>query len=390
MFKKLLTDKNLRWLFQTLVLSLFLNIIFVSLFFYFLVRQNPFPFEFDYTPTLLQKVKPLTNKEQIEELYLLSYEKLFDQLNDDKVLEDGYSKRDLALSILVEKYHFDLKRALKKNALSTKVMECDGRCLPLFPGLKASDFELIKTFAIKEKWPFTAKGLFALTKAKGLEKEPTLALAFLQTPEFQLVESLFKDSKVPIKKKWLLTMILEGDVSYFLQYYQEQTKTFDLSEEKRESFLVNYIKAGSKTAASLLLMTDWDFALRRLDDQTLLCVLDLLPSNSKKASFFAKELLKFPRSDLVLGKARKLAGIEDAKEVAQIRPPRPSIGELRPQFRDRPPSSPSPNQHIIQNGETLFTIARKYHVSMEDLKRINQLPSTSITPGKTLKLPPRN
>lgn len=385
MFKKLLIDKNLRWLFQTLALSLILNVVFVSIFFYFLIRENPFPFEFDHNPAALQKTVVTCNKDQIASFYNLSYEALFEELNHDELLEDGYAKRDLALSILVGKHHFDLKRALKKNVIASKFIGYEKETLPLFPGLKTNDFQEIKSFAFKEKWPFTCKGLITIAKAKGLEKDHSLAITIAQTTEFQLVESLFKEVKVPIKRKWLLAMILESDVENFIQIYDSQTKNLDLSESKRQQLLVTYIKKGSQSAVSLLLLTDWDFALKRLDDETLLLVLNQLPINSKKAVLFASELLKMPRSDLVLKKAAELTG---SKEVAQIRPPRASVGELRPKFRDKPPSSPSPSQHVIQNGETLFTIARKYHVSMQELKRINQLPSTSITPGKTLKIPP--
>ena len=45
--------------------------------------------------------------------------------------------------------------------------------------------------------------------------------------------------------------------------------------------------------------------------------------------------------------------------------------------------------HKIRSGETLSTIARRYRVTVTDLKRWNNLKSTNIVAGKTLKVYPR-
>ena len=45
--------------------------------------------------------------------------------------------------------------------------------------------------------------------------------------------------------------------------------------------------------------------------------------------------------------------------------------------------------HKIRSGETLSTIARRYHVTITDLKRWNGLKSSNIVAGKTLKIYPR-
>ena len=50
----------------------------------------------------------------------------------------------------------------------------------------------------------------------------------------------------------------------------------------------------------------------------------------------------------------------------------------------------APRQHIIKKGETLARIAKVYAVSLEDLRRWNNLSrDTSLRPGQTLKIHPR-
>jgi membrane-bound lytic murein transglycosylase D len=45
--------------------------------------------------------------------------------------------------------------------------------------------------------------------------------------------------------------------------------------------------------------------------------------------------------------------------------------------------------HKIRSGESLSTIARRYRVTITDLKRWNNLRSNNIVAGKTLKIYPR-
>ncbi|MFZ0566133.1 MAG: LysM peptidoglycan-binding domain-containing protein, partial [Chlamydiales bacterium] len=141
----------------------------------------------------------------------------------------------------------------------------------------------------------------------------------------------------------------------------------------------------------LLLVTDFQFATRKLDDSQVCQVLHLLSVKSNEALSFAKKMAASNRGDLVCREAKEwLADILELseEEVAGRFVPRPGIGELRPIFRDPPPASPPPQVHLIQPGESLWLIARKYSVSIDALIEFNHLPSTVIRPGQTLKIPP--
>jgi len=45
------------------------------------------------------------------------------------------------------------------------------------------------------------------------------------------------------------------------------------------------------------------------------------------------------------------------------------------------------NTHVVQSGESLKLIARKYGTNWQAIKRVNNLQSTTISPGQILKLP---
>ena len=52
------------------------------------------------------------------------------------------------------------------------------------------------------------------------------------------------------------------------------------------------------------------------------------------------------------------------------------------------PIPAQPNFHLVKKGETLFSLAKKYEVSLKELKKWNNLTSNLIKPGQKLKLQP--
>lgn len=376
-----------KWIFQTLLLSGCLNLIFLGIFFHFLIKENPFPFEFEYRTATAQQLTSFSHLEECRAFARLPLDKLIQELNNKEPVEDGYLKRDISLGFLGSVHHIDTKRALHKPFLPERFITLEpGVTLTVFPSLTDADFQNVIAFLKTEKWPFTSHGLFELLGKRGVDSDATLVTAFLQTPEWAIVEALFNKTSTSLKKRWLLSLVLEGKFETLATFLEMQKKNYSLDENARQQFLLTYLKAGSKTAAALLLVTDRPWALRKLDDGALSYLLDLLPPSTPQAKAFAKEILSLPRSDAIHEKARLLAGVEK-KEVAQIRPPRAATGELRPKVRDKPPSSPSPSQHIIQHGETLWTIAKKHKTSVDELKKINHLATDKAPVGKTLKLP---
>ena len=62
-----------------------------------------------------------------------------------------------------------------------------------------------------------------------------------------------------------------------------------------------------------------------------------------------------------------------------------SIGQILDLSND---SHSSSNYYVVQKGDTLYSIAKKYNLSVSDLISFNQLMSTTLTIGQTLSLSP--
>jgi membrane-bound lytic murein transglycosylase D len=47
-----------------------------------------------------------------------------------------------------------------------------------------------------------------------------------------------------------------------------------------------------------------------------------------------------------------------------------------------------PAVHVVKRGETLFAIAERYGLEVQDLKRWNRIRSTALVAGQRLRLQP--
>ena len=249
-------------------------------------------------------------------------------------MQQGNRVRDFALGVLAASHDFDLERGLGKSALAKKHWKWEGGSLVLFPGLKTEDFTTLQTFALSEKWPLTAKGLYTCIQLEGIGNcDPELVTFFCHTPHFILLETLMARSERPIKKRKVLELALECGWERINAYLDEQAAAADFSSALRETFLLDAIQAGSKTALSLLSLTDPDIEI---------------------ASHFYEK---------------------------------PGLKTLRPVFRESPPAAPDPRTHVVQPGESLWLIAQRYHIPVTKLVEANHLPTDTIRPGQLIKIP---
>lgn len=300
---------QIRRLTIALFVSGVLNIVLISVFFYWLVK--------DTTPTPYFELKPANRQEQqlpiavehsnsevIRYLRKMPKEQLIARLSNSQLVENGYTLRDLALASLVAFQNFDINRALGLNPSQQKRTivygtRTDGRPAELivYPGLSDKQYEAIITFATTERWPLTGKGLFlTLRKKDGTSRDESLSDAFFLTPEFLAVETLFARSKVTVTKPELLSVLLQGDWSSISTFFEQQKVSQDLSSARRQRFLLDYVVHKSKAAAQLLLKTDLNVA-HRLNDAHVVLLLQLLEDKTPESEQFALSLLSSPRSD---------------------------------------------------------------------------------------------
>ncbi|MCH9627358.1 MAG: hypothetical protein S4CHLAM2_09970 [Chlamydiales bacterium] len=377
-------SKKNRWLVQTLILSALLNVALVGVFFYFLIRDNPL--HFHYQPKVEVKAENRSlNSTFVARLQTLSFEELVELLSDQQMVGQGYRVRDFAAAALVKVHAFDLRRALGNRLLSERRWDLGDQTLTLYPGLTEEDCADLALFARTERFPFKVKKL--LEKIDLEQRDPELLAYFCHTPEFILVETLFVRTQLPISKGTLLNLVCEGGWERLARFVEAQQQQSDFSDLVRREFLLDYVAGASKTAAYLLLITDFDFALNQLDDHQMVSVLQLLDVKTQEAMHFMQALSTSLRSEAVCQQAVQRLAEFGEEEVAGRYVPRPSVGQLRPVFRESPPAAPAPSMHLVQPGESLWLIAQKYRVPVELLMEVNGLHSTVIQPGKSLQIP---
>jgi len=309
-----LSAKRIRGLTQALMFSGALNVVTLSLFLYWMLRERPpTPYCESKPASLEQQQIPLADQrgwaEVMESLSKLSFAHLVDLLTHTQLIENGYAERDVALACLIAFHHFDVYRALPKepklHQRRLMLWQPKGRELsvPLivYPDLTQEQFDAIIQFARTERWPLTAEGLFLfLHKQKELDKvEESLIETFILTPEFWTVEVLFKRSGQPPNKMELLRLLLEGNWRLLKTFVDQQRALHDSSDARRQRLLLDYLQAGSSTAALLLLKMEWEFSVKKLDDLQVLAIIKLMPAEAPESGRFAKEMLRSPRSTQV-------------------------------------------------------------------------------------------
>lgn len=427
------SSDQIKSLTKALLLSGVLNIVLMGLLFYWLIKESPPRPYFELKPADQQEQQaPLavdhSSAEILRNFRLLSLEQLVAKLSNTQLVENGFSQRDLALAALVTFHHFDLSRALSKQPTPSQqrkvVIGKNRRNMPvevvIYPALSDVQYQDIIRFAHTERWPVTSQGLFKLLSKQQDQADPTLVDAFYFTPEFQAVETIFKRSEVQVEKPELLKVILQGDWNLLSGFAEQQRIAQDLSPAKRQRFMLDYIERKSQAAAYLLLKTDREFAGRKLDDNHVMLILDMIAETTPEAARFVLMLLTSPRNDqvrqLAAGRLFEYAGeqkpeknlyqaalsrflphlVVPQKGVEVPKATKPVLSKNSGQVAALPaiksqvkkPVTPRVQTYTVQNGDSLWKIAKRFKVDVKQLKAYNNLKSDVLKPGSTLKIPP--
>lgn len=401
--------KKGRFLTQALIFSGALNIGLLTSFFYLIAREKKESVAFELQP-VSEPQRQLTNAETIAQFATMSYAELIDQLGNPEPIEAGYKKRDLALASLAAFHFINLDKALHGSPLQKRILSYQRKDGPeqvdimVYPGLSEDQFQGIAQFIKTEKFPLTTKGLFFELKQSKMPREPSLLEAFYLTPEFTTLMTLFNRAGVPLPSEYVVEVIAQGDWSLLEQFTQEQKLSQDLSPIRLKNLLSSYIRCRSVLAAKILLEWDRDFILKKLEDPDLMAFLDLFSTKTGALETFLKEIITSPRSDAVWKKAA-----EKLYAFAELPCPDPydHLVTLQTFAKDRLPllSKPATQEpvaaampppailvkgkrtHVVQSGENLWKIARKYKVSIDALKKANHLETDKLRPGKELVIP---
>lgn len=427
-----------------LVISGGLNILLLSGVFYWWFKESTPSAYIEHKPALKQQQEmPLAsergNAELIHYFRSLSFEQLVDKLSNQQLIENGYSQRDIALASLVTFHHLDLTRALvghvqpsqDRAIIYGQLKSGKPALITVYPGLSDQQFQAIIDFVKTERWPLTSKGLFwALKRSNSIE--PTMFDAFAMTPEFLSVELLFNRSGAHVLKEDLQNMLLDGTWAMLSDFYEKQKQVQDLSPARRQRFLLEYIDRRSKAAAYVMLKIDGDFALKKLDDEHVVALLRLMSDKTPESEKFALNLLTRPRGDAVwkiaAAKLYQYAGesipeknlhhlamlrfnpghiltevpqvkIEPVKVEQKIKKETTRISSnikkepvissniKKETAKVKMPQPQKDRLYIVQDGDSLWKISRRFDIDIDVLRNYNKLKSDFLKPGTSLKIP---
>ena len=219
--------------------------------------------------------------------------------------------------------------------------------------------------------------------------DDALVQSFAKTPAFTLVQTLFARSEEEISKGTVLKLLIEGNQQTLDLFVEKQRLGSDFSARQRQEFLLDYVELGSKTAAYLLVMIDLEYALL-LPNPEVEHLLDLMDEPTPEAISFTEEILEKKRSPSV--HERALYRLSDytgksTDELAARYDQYENNENLRPLFRQQVPVTQTQRTHIVQPGESLWLLAKRYKVDMRKIMVTNNLSSTVLQPGQMLKIP---
>jgi hypothetical protein len=345
----------------------------------------------------------IANRQLLSGMLKLSFSELIATLTNKEPVEDGYTKRDLALSALTVSHFFNLEKALSSSPIQRRAVALSPeQTVELYPGLTDEEFQAVIRYAYQEKWPLTSKGLFlSLKKWPKNGREPSLCEAFFATPEFYALQALFQKTEAPQDPHFLLDLSLDGSWDILDHFASEQRKSLDLSLDKRRALLLSYLTVKAPTAAALLLKSDFQFAKTRMVDEGVLMIIDLLREKSPEAERYCIDLLHSPRTDAVCkAAAEKLYAFAGERvplpfdrETAIARFAAPASSNPAPLVAKAPPPKAAAlpvgfcREHTVQDGDTLWKIARQYKVTVEELVQMNGLEKDRLHPGMVLRVP---
>jgi hypothetical protein len=408
--------RRTKWLTQALIISGTLNIGLIATFVYFVLKEKQETLAIELKPAPKDASTVITNAQLLRSYTLLPYQELLLRLENKDLIEEGLTGRDLGLACLVAFHHFNLDKALgglplqKRTILFTNNEGQETIDVPVFPGLADYQFQAIIHYAKTEKWPLTSQGLFYELKRSPCPRDPTLLDTFYLSPEYRAVDTLLTKTGIHISREQIIDLICSGEWKILFDFTQQQRVFLDLSPDRRRLLLLEYLNHHSKLAAKILLDADRDFISKRLDDAQILTILDLYPDKSPVLENCAKELLASPRTDAVRKRAASILFALAGESLPEPYHHQLALQRFLPQFAPKsveqslpamitstkapipaaPPAKPKKKLHTVEQGDSLWKIARKYHVSIEEIMRINHMDTEKLRLGKQLEIPEKS
>ena len=112
-----------------------------------------------------------------------------------------------------------------------------------------------------------------------------------------------------------------------------------------------------------------------------------VPSDSPRTLLLPTGAIESLVAALTVGASEPVAQVNTREQNAGPSNNLPLPNEPMPAPRDNSPAPPPPAQHHrVRKGDTLWSIAHRYHVSVKDLRRWNHLHDSDVHPGEELRV----
>lgn len=400
--------KQIRSLTFALFISASLNLVLVAFIFYWALTDRPPTPYCEVASSIELKEKPIaanvTNAHLLRAFNALPYEQLLLKLNKKGFVEDGFSERDLALAVLASYYDLDIDKAFQSRSQPLQkrwIQMGEGKePLQVYPGLSDQDFAHLIEYVNQEKWPFKTKGLFQFLKKEEYAQDSSLKQAFSLTKEFMAVQKLF--TTFPVEQEKLVELFASGDWASFYALYERVKKPTEPANDVRQRYLLTQLQAGSKDAAEMFLKSDYDFALKRLSDQSVELMVKSLDRAEPLSIRYLSGIAASPRSDKIKAiavekyellaekKWEPLVSREQVTVKTLSIKPKPVTLQTKPvpvPVAKTPTKPRSDALYIVQEGDSLWKIAKRYKLSVDRLRAYNRLKTDALKPGAALKIP---
>jgi len=373
-------------------LGLFCNIAFV-IFFAFLWYDGVL--DVRILPEQEQEVQSIQNPSL--ETYLSQFdthsdEELISLLDDTGHALNGYRVQELALALLKERGYVVADPLQAYNGWPQPMQTIalsDKKTIHLFSSLTSEQIAQVKTYYEQVVVPFTAERI-----VQELDRDNELySQALIRTDEWARFSEVFPH--LSLEERIALARELGGAL---------------FSETPKKSPLELFQVSESPLLALYLASYEMNALLTQADDRTLSAIFALLPKDQpagirlslrtlhaarkpeiwKRAQEFLASALSVPdiayvSRDEVVAHLKQLVAAKKPMPTP-VEPAKKSIQEeiaLRAAQRQLSPYK----TYIVQKGDTLWSIAKRFHVNVDKLKYLNHIKGAKLSPGTELKIP---